>query len=203
MLADGSCPNLGPQAISKTLGEAILSLMALLMCFVRREVSVLPFWKFWSDTHERQTWSLPIRLSGKGTPTFHGAEGPLACLAALYCRAPAFCKCPQQGLCWDWGHCEHRNTAGTGGIACTGTLLGLVALQAPGRMKQEIYREKSAKQMLLCASIFGLYMHCLHLGFPLWIKELQPSPLCRAIPLIARFGRGSTSFAVSCEVLSD
>ena len=55
MIVDGSCHNFGPQAISKTLGEAIFTLVALLMCFARWKVSALRFWKFWSDAHEGQT----------------------------------------------------------------------------------------------------------------------------------------------------
>lgn len=55
MFVDGSCHNLGPEAISKMLGEATLTSVALLMCFARCKVSVLPFWKFWCDTSERQT----------------------------------------------------------------------------------------------------------------------------------------------------
>lgn len=56
---------------------------------------------------------------GKRTATFHRAGWPLPRFPALYCRAPAFCRCLQQGHCWDWWHCTHRDTAGTGGIANT------------------------------------------------------------------------------------
>lgn len=98
----GSCRNLGPQAISKTLRETILTLVAL-------QVSVLPFWKFWSDIQERQTLSFSIRLCQRDTYNSQGRVAS-ATLSSSVLQSPSFLQVPP-----------------------TGTPRGPAALQTPGK----------------------------------------------------------------------
>lgn len=63
-------------------------------------------------------------------------------------------------------------------------------------LQRKVYKANSSLPKFLD------YTCSLHLGFLLWIKELQPSSLHRAVPLMARVGIASTSFAAGCKALT-
>lgn len=96
----GSCHNLGPQAIGKTLRETILTLVALW-------ASVLPFWEVLEWHSGKTNLILLYQTLAKGQLHFTGQGG--LCHTSQLCTAE-----PQLSA-----SASNRDTAGTGGIANT------------------------------------------------------------------------------------